>query len=169
MNPPFTNCVDKHPGIEPATLESAVGMHSQTRHFLRLRDLSRDLVRDFLVSDAFEVSLPKRIVLYGCPRQVLLLMRYVMRKELAGQESVSVSVRSHGTAASELTNDCYYIDVGYFLSPYSASEGGWAGDHRLQELTRSTLSYSTHRQKLARDHRSLPSPHCLSATRTQAG
>ena len=141
-------------------------MNFQTRHLLHLRELSRDLVSDFLVSDALDISLPQRIVLYGCPRQVLLLMRYLMRKELVGQESVSVAVRCHATAASELTNDCYYVDVGYFLA-HTLKERGRAGDRRSQELTLSSLGYSTRQRELARDHRAHP-PTASFAIKTQA-
>ena|SRR6478672_1457949 len=90
-------------------------MRYDTGHSLGLRDLSRDLVRDFLPGDDFGVRLPTQIVLYGCPRDVLILMKYLMKKELAERNGVSISVRRHASTAFRLTNNCYYIDLGYFV------------------------------------------------------
>ena len=90
-------------------------MEPEEKEILLLRELSRDLVRDFLLAEGFAVNLPEQIVLYGCPRHILLLMTYLMKKEFAEQSGVSIKVRAHTATASAVPSDSYCIDVGYFV------------------------------------------------------
>jgi hypothetical protein len=90
-------------------------MRDQTEDIQRL---SRELVHDFLLINGYGFTLPKRIILYGCPKEVMDFMINVMEEELASRKDITVSTRGR-FGVSSMGDEGYYIDVGYFIGNVS--------------------------------------------------
>jgi hypothetical protein len=93
-------------------------LKQELHHF---EQLSQDLVRFFMLSSAFGVMLSKRIILYGCPMDVLIPMADVMRKQLIDREDVTISILEQSSIPL-IASDSYYIDIGYFVAHASRAE-----------------------------------------------
>ena len=89
-------------------------MRNQKVEIHELEQLSRELVRYFLSIHRYGLILPKRILLYGCPDELMTLMANIMKEELAGGKDITISIVNRSCLPT-INSDGYYIDVGYFI------------------------------------------------------
>jgi hypothetical protein len=83
-----------------------------TRH--SFDQLSRRLLRDFLLLERIGYDLPGRIVLCGGSREVLKQMARVIKEELAACRRKVKVLTSRRRAGASVEDGKYYIDVDYF-------------------------------------------------------
>jgi hypothetical protein len=90
-------------------------MNDQRRNVPHLSELSRELARNFLLIHRYDIGVPKRIILYGCPTELMLYIANAMGEEFAGRIEVTITVLSR-SVISHVDSDAYCIDVGYFVA-----------------------------------------------------
>jgi hypothetical protein len=113
-------------------------MHDH-RRYVDVSELSRELVRDFLLIDRYELPLPKRIILYGSPTELMLYIANAMGAEFAGRIDVTITVLSR-VANPYADGDAYCIDVGYFLAPDLSIPAAAIGEASFALLSTSEAS-----------------------------
>ena len=110
-------------------------MRDQKEDSHDLEQLSRELVRYFLSIHGYGVILPKRILLYGCPDEVMTLMANVMKEELT---DITISILGRSCAPS-INGEGYYIDVAYFIGRACRAETPSIVEETSQRLTMSEV------------------------------
>jgi hypothetical protein len=122
-------------------------MRNQKERRQNLEQLSRELARYFLSIHGYGVIIPKRILLYGCPNEVMTLMANIMKEELTGREDVTVSILSRCNGPF-VDGEGYYIDVAYFVGGACRAETSSLNQETWQSLT---LSQTNELDDFSRD------------------
>ncbi|HEY5814436.1 MAG TPA: hypothetical protein VIT23_17505 [Terrimicrobiaceae bacterium] len=93
-------------------------MNDQRSSVLPLLEVSRELVRNFLLINGYDIVLPKRIILYNCRMDLMTFIATAMGQDLASRNDITISILGPSVAPS-IDDDAYCIDVGYFCGTLS--------------------------------------------------